>query len=245
MMFDPIVLRSKTAYMQAVSTLVGLGYCSFVAGEVPIERCARMVRKFHDLYLGGQLTKDSRYRRKKAALGNAQLLMWVPSIGTSWIRFVLLVSAVGDHPAHQLENLKDARDRHTRIFLQATFDDTIDYELVQHSRPGNARSSWSWKITEHRLAAYRHALLKAVHRHEPDELRRLLISLSHAPGFALIRRQVFELRAMAKRSWRQRRDGPFPVPTIRIPYVSRVRHVGIRLSALISDVKRRSVEPLV
>jgi hypothetical protein len=244
MMFDPIVLRSKTAYMQAVSSLVGLGFSSFTAGEVPIERCARMVRKFHDLYLGGQLTKDSRYRRKKAALGNARLLMWAPSAG-SWIRFILLVSSVGDHPAHQLENLKDVRDRRTRILLQATFDDTIDYELVQHSRPGNPRPSWSWKITEHRLDAYRHALLKAIHRHEPDELKQLLVSLSHAPGFALIRRQVFELRALAKRSWRQRRDGPFPVPTIRIRYVSRVRHVGIRLSELINDAKRRSLEPLV
>lgn len=244
-MFDPIVLRSKTAYMQAVSSLVGLGYSSFVAGEVPVERCARMVRKFNDLYLGGQLTKDSRYRRKKAALGNAQLLMWAPSIGASWIRFVLLVSAVGDHPANQLENLKDARDRRSRIFLQATFDDSIDYELVQHSRAGNPRASWSWKITEHRLTAYRHALIAAVHRHEPDELRRLLVSLSRAPGFALIRRQVFELRALAKRSWRQRRDGPFPVPTIRIPYVSRVRHVGIRLSHLICDANRRTLEPLV
>src|ERR1700690_4395830 len=185
-MFDPIVMRFKTAYMQAISSLAGVGYTSYISGEVPIERCARMVRKFRDLYLSGQLTKDSRYRRKKAGLGNAQLLMWEPRVGASWIRFVLLVSPGGDHPAHQLENLKDARDRRKRIFLQASVDDSIDYEMVQHSRAGSPRPSWSWKITEQRFDAYRHALSQAVLRNRPHELAGLLASLSRAPGFALI-----------------------------------------------------------
>jgi hypothetical protein len=236
-MFDPLVLQSKTAYMQAISSLVGVGYSAYAEGEVPLDRCLRMVKKFSDLYFVG-VDKDSRYRRKRSGLGNAHMLLWEPFPQAYRLRFVLLISSGGSHPAKEFERLRDATDRKTRMDLRATLDDSTDYELVQHSRPGQLRPSWSWRINSRRFDAYRHALLRAVHQHRIDELAALLVSLSRTPGFALIRRQVFELRSLAKSAWRTSAGSPFPVPTIRISYVSRVAHKGTRLSTIVRCAER-------
>jgi hypothetical protein len=125
-MFDPPVLRTKTAYMQRLADLTRLGNRYHVTGEVSLDRACALVRKFRDLYLV-HLPKDQRYRRKRAGLGNAHLVLWQPNIEAPILTFALLVTP-GDHPAHRLEQLRDAYDRRQRLQVGA------DYELVQHTR---------------------------------------------------------------------------------------------------------------
>jgi hypothetical protein len=240
-MFDPPVLRTKTAYMQRLADLVRLGNRHHVSGEVALDRACALVRKFRDLYLV-HLPKDRRYRRKRAGLGNAHLVLWQPDIEAPTLTFTLLVTS-GDHPAHRLEQLRDAYDRRHRLRVGA------DYELVQHTRaaapaaagsaPGKApRPSLSWRLTAEREQAYRDEFRDLIRRNAVRDLVLRWNSIHRIVGFALARRQVFEIRSMARAEWRRSRKGAFPAKGTRIAYVSRVPHHGPPLSALIRTMNR-------
>jgi hypothetical protein len=199
------------------------------------------VRKFRDLYLV-HLPKDQRYRRKRAGLGNAHLVLWQPNIEAPMLTFTLLVTP-GDHPAHRLEQLRDAYDRRQRLQVGA------DYELVQHTRtaapptagaaPGKApKASLSWRLTAEREQAYRDEFRDLIRRNAIRDLVVRWHSIHRIVGFALARRQVFALRSMARAEWKRSRKGPFPAKGTRIAYVSRVPHHGPPLSALIRAMNR-------
>jgi hypothetical protein len=243
-MFDPPVLRTKTAYMQRLADLTRLGNRYHVTGEVSIDRACALVRKFRDLYLV-HLPKDQRYRRKRAGLGNAHLVLWQPNIEAPILTFALLVTP-GDHPAHRLEKLRDAYDRRQRLQVGA------DYELVQHTRaappavagatPGTPpKASLSWRLTAKREQAYRDEFRDLIRRNAIRDLVLRWHSIHRIVGFALARRQVFELRSMARAEWKRSRKGPFPAKGTRIAYVSRVPHHGPPLSALIRTMNRTAL----
>ena len=243
-MFDPPVLRTKTAYMQRLADLVRLGHRHHVTGEVTLDRACALVRKFRDLYLV-HLPKDQRYRRKRAGLGNAHLVLWQPNVEAPMLIFALLVTP-GDHPAHRLEQLRDAYDRRERLQVGA------DYELVQHTRAGppavagappgkSPKASLSWRLTADREQAYRDEFRDLIRRNAVRDLVLLWHSIHRIVGFALARRQVFELRSMARAEWKRSRKGPFPVKGTRIGYVSRVPHHGPPLSALIRAMNRTTL----
>jgi hypothetical protein len=241
-MFDPPVLRTKTAYMQRLADLTRLGSRYHVTGEVSLDRACALVRKFRDLYLV-HLHKDQRYRRKRAGLGNAHLVLWQPNIEAPILNFALLVTP-GDHPAHRLEQLRDAYDRRERLRVGA------DYELVQHTRaaatvgaaPGKGpKVSLSWRLLAEREQAYRDEFRDLIRRNAIRDLVLRWHSIHRIVGFALARRQVFELRAMARAEWKRSRKGPFPAKGTRIGYVSRVPHHGPPLSALIRAMNRTAL----
>ena len=50
-MYDPIVLRTKSSFLQAAADAVRQGYHWHVSGIVPIERAAALAMKFAHLYL--------------------------------------------------------------------------------------------------------------------------------------------------------------------------------------------------
>jgi hypothetical protein len=240
-MFDPPVLRTKTAYMQRLADLTRLGNRYHVTGEVSLDRACALVRKFRDLYLV-YLPKDQRYRRKRAGLGNAHLVLWQPNIEAPILTFTLLVTP-GDHPAHRLEQLRDAYDRRQRLQVG------VDYELVQHTRAaapavagatpgGPPKASLSWRLTAEREQAYRDEFRDLIRRNAIRDLVLRWHSIHRIVGFALARRQVFELRTMARAEWKRSRKGPFPVKGTRIGYVSRVPHHGPPLSAVIRAMNR-------
>jgi hypothetical protein len=242
-MFDPVVLRTKTSYLQRAADLVRLGYRWHVSGVVPLERCAVMVRKFRDVYLT-HLGKDARYRRKRVGLGNAHLLLWRSDSHQYQICWTLLCTE-GDHAAHRLEpNLRNAYDRKCRLVI-------TDYELVLHDRAApraggghmvpakTARLALSWRMTKEREIAYRNEFRDLIRGGRVCDLARHWSSLHRVPGFALLRRQVFEIRAFARSEWKRHKAGKFPIPGSRIPYVSRVGHWGLPLSAVIRMANRQ------
>jgi hypothetical protein len=180
-------------------------------------------RKPGDLY-GVGLSKDQRYRRKLEGRGNAELLLWREdeSSDVSW--FLLVTN--GEHPARTLEHLQDVR----KVRIAVT-----GYELVQQTRPGQARPAWTWRMTTATYDAWRERVIQAVRRHADQDLTQAWRMLHRAPGFAPMRAQVRKIVQVFASEWRRVRSGPFPMQRARIPYVSRVSHRAVPLRVLLQQ----------
>lgn len=221
--YTPVVLLHKSSLMQRLADFVRLGYCHWATGTMPLHKAARLCTKFSDFY-ATHLSSDQRYRRKRDGRGNAQLLLWQEH-DDSDITWFLLVTA-GQHPAHAQEHLRDARTG--RIIVTG-------YELVQQTRPGQAKPAWTWRMTEGHYQAWRGSIVECVRRHADVALAQAWQSLHRSPGFAPIRRQVRKIAALGRADWKRTRSGPFPAPQIRVPYVSRLRHESAPLRILLSE----------
>jgi hypothetical protein len=234
-MYDPIVLRTKSSFMQAAADAVRQGYHWHVSGIVSMERASALAMKFAHLYLC-HLDKDKRYRRRKSRLGNARLLLWQPNLDVQQIAFTLLITD-GDHPAHVTEpGLRDARDRASRLCV-------TDYELVFVCRPGVGHPVLTWRMSKALIEFWEHRFRDLIRRHAMKDLALAWNSLHKVPGFGPIRSEAKRLARDAEATWSRTMKGSFPKPRIRIGYIQRVPHVGLPLSAVI----RRSgqTDPLI
>lgn len=220
--YAPAVLLHKSSLLQRLADLVRLGYVCWTAGTVSLHRAPRLAIKFADYY-ATNLSADQRYRRKRDGRGNAQLLLWREYPTSPEIHWFLLVTA-GDHPAHTLERLRNARfDRIT----------VTGYELVQQTRPGQEKPAWTWRMSASHYEAWRGSVVEVVRRHADMALAQAWQSLHRSPGFAPIRRQVRKVAALCLAEWKRTRSGPFPLARIRVPYVSRLRHETVPLQLLL------------
>lgn len=197
--YNPIVLTSKTVFLQRVQEAVGAGYRYYTHGTIAPEKASGLVRKFRDLYLV-HLDKNARYRRKAEGQGNARLILRFNE--DLAMDFFLLVSP-GEHPAHQLEKLADVRKK------PLTYREC---ELVLLTLKGRTKPSLTWRLSSETMDAWRQRLhLHTVH-YNTLELFRDWYSLYRTPGFGGIRRQVGELISFWRKEWRQhRRDDPCPM----------------------------------
>lgn len=221
--YDPQVILHKTTLLQRLADLVRLGYSSWTGGTVPLQKAYRLATKFSDFY-ATHLSADQRYRRKREGRGNAQLLLWRQYNDSPEIHWFLLVTA-GEHPAHAHERLRSARvDRIT----------VTGYELVQQTRPGQEKPAWTWRMSSSHYEAWRGSVVEAIRRHADMALAQAWQSLHRSPGFAPIRRQVRKVAALCRAEWKRTRSGPFPAPSIRVPYVSRLRHETVPLRLLLA-----------
>ena len=222
--YNPPVLLTKSVFLQRCADFVRLGHYGYISGVVPYARAAALARKFRDTYLV-HLSKDCRYRRKRAALGNAHLLLWQHDESALELTFVLLVTD-GDHPAHVLERLSDARVQRLTI---------TGYELVRQTRAGTtAKFSWTWRMTEMTYQGWRDRVRIAMRSREDILLRQAWYSLHRVPGFAPIRQQAKKIEGLIRGEHKRVRRGPFPFPHTRIRYISRLPVRSKPLSAVLA-----------
>jgi len=231
---NPPVLLTKSVLLQRCADFARMGYYHHVTGVVPCDRAASLARKFRDIYLV-HLGKDSRYRRKRAGLGNAHLLLWVQAASSKELVFVLMVTD-GDHPAHQLERLRDVRGN-GNARLQIT-----GYELVRHTRAQSSKPVWTWQMNSECYQAWRNRVLRVIRTNNDFELRQAWYSLHRVPGFSRIRVQAKRIEQLILSDWRRARNGTFPLGHARIRYVQRLAVKFMPLSALLS-ANRASAEP--
>ena len=222
--YEPRVLLTKIAFMQRCADLVRRNPF-FVTGAVPLSRAPALVRKFRDLYLIGA-QKDSRYRRKCAGLGNAQLLLWRPEAESAELVFVLFVSELGDHPARILERLRDAREPGGRL-------EVTGYELIRHTRAGSHRPAWTWRMTAATYQGWRDRVRACVRHRNALELRQAWYSLHRVPGFAAARAQGKRIRELVRTEYRRANGLTLPLATPRLRYIERTPSNAVPLSALL------------
>ena len=224
--FNPPVLLTKSVLLQRCADLVRLGSCFHVSGVVPYDRAPALARKFRDTYLV-HLGKDARYRRRRAGLGNAHLLLWMHDPCAYELTFVLLVTH-GDHPAHQLERLRDARGN-GRERIEIT-----GYELVRRTRTGSTKPVWTWQMTAECYQRWRDRALRVIRIKNDLELRQAWYSLHKVPGFSRIREQAKSVERLMKCDWTRSRRGEFPFSHTRIRYVQRLAVKSKPLSAVLA-----------
>lgn len=227
--YNPPVLLTKSVFLQRCADFVRFGGYRYVSGVVPYARAAALARKFRDTYLV-HISKDMRYRRKRAALGNAHLLLWQHDESALELTFVLLVTD-GDHPAHVLERLSDARVQRLTI---------TGYELVRQTRAGaTSKFSWTWRMTETTYQGWRDRVRIAMRTREDLLLRQAWYSLHRVPGFAPIRQQAKKIEALMRGEHKRVRRGPFPFQNTRIRYISRLAVLSKPLSAVLAESSTR------
>ena len=220
--YNPTVFDRKTVFMQRLADYVRLGYGHYVLGEVQPSRAWPLAMKFRRLY-EVHLHRNHRARARANGEGSAYALWWQPHADA--VVFVLLLTP-GQHAARQLEKLRDATARDTRLALG-------DYELVQRPREGKARPAWTWRLTEIAYAGWRARVLEVVRGGNDFVVKQLVEDITSTPGFAGVREQVKKLKALFQAEWRRRR-GQQPMPPLpRQRFVQRLSNQGQKLSSLV------------
>lgn len=226
------IFKSKTGFMQRICDWVRVGYFYWTMGNVSHNKAKHLVRKFQRNYFVAQ-DKNQRFRAKKNGEGCAKLLLWESA--PQQLTWVLLVSE-GEHPAHQLEKLRNALEANGRISLTG-------YELIRYTRVDAARPSWTWRMTAPNYEDWRLRIIRVCRSRNVLAHRQAIFSLYHTPGFAQCRSQVGKLMYLFRGEWqRSRSSQPFPeVPAI-LPYVRRFNATTISLSNWVSDIDRVKAE---
>ena len=218
------VIVHRTSLMQAVGDRVRTGYRLYCTGTVTADRAASWVRKA-SRYYAVDLDRSRRARAKQRGEGCAYLLLHedVPGL----LVWVLLVTA-GDHPAHQLERLRDVLDPAQRLEL-------FGYELVRLTKPGTCRPVWTWRMSALIYQALRTRVIDTVRRGDTRAVRQLVVSLYRSAGFYGVRSQVGRAVALLKAEWRRRR-GSEPLPHLPriLPYVRRLPIESVSLPVWLS-----------
>jgi hypothetical protein len=222
--------------MQRLLDAMTREYWRHTAGLVAAERVLPMIEKFCERYHVGD-SKDQRYRRRQWGGGNAALLL-APADRPGTLQWFLLVSG-GEHLAHQLETLQDARAKTGRILLDG-------FELLELSRPsakgGGVR--WTWRMTEETMERWRIGLRttarsSAVRINMPPLLQQLFA----VPGFGGIRQQVGHLTRYARGELARANvpdaENMFP-RTLR--YVRRLKTEGVPLKRWCREALHTSQE---
>jgi len=161
----------------------------------------------------------------QTAAAPGQTAVW-PEPSLAW---VLLVTQ-GEHLAHRLEALRDARSAAGRLVFE-------HLELVALPRAGQAQPSWTWRLNNAGVQGWR-ALLIDCARRQPWRLAFEVQQLARLPGFAGCRAQVKKLMRLARAEHRRRCPSQPALVCPRQPYVQRLADTGERLGALLRTQRR-------
>lgn len=209
-----MIFKHKTDYMREVVRLVAHGYHWYTSGTTDPKKLSALMLKFDDRY-SINATPQQRYRRKAKGECNAHFLVWQDDTGS--VLWLLLVTE-GEGVVRQLEDLRDCREKKTRIGLTG-------YELVKTPRKGEGASAqWTWRIDSENYAAWEERLKTAVrkwHPHNDDLIKQALWSLRRVPGFSESRHQAFALEKFAQGQWKRTQRGDWPFEGVFIGWLGR------------------------
>jgi hypothetical protein len=225
---DLFVYKSRNLLMQRIADHVVHGYPLYFTDTIPIERCAKLVRKF-DLKYSILADRNMRARRKRNDLGNASMIPFHSDSVIFWWIMVTELNA-GGHPAHSEEKLRDARDKNDRIKIDG-------YELVQLPKKHGIGTKYTWRMTPETYQSWRDSIIHAVRTASPNTLHNLLYRLWSCPGFSGVRSQVGHLVALYKAEVRRAGRKDAPNPPRRLQYLRRLKTQGVSLGQLMREIK--------
>ncbi len=232
------VIANRSSLMQQIQDHVRVGYRYWTAGTVTPDRVHHWVEKAGKLY-GVYADRNRRARAKRRGEGCAILLMH--EFGTSGVLWWVLLVTGGDHAAHQLETLRDAWDRSSRLKLAET-----GYELCHVTKAGTTagRPALSFRMTATCYENWRFRIVDTIRRGDDFTIRQIVESLHSAPGFHGIRKQVKACRALLRATWKRSRAAapPLALP-VRVYYLRRRRILRIPLRVWLADVGSRALPP--
>lgn len=200
--------RYKTDVMRRILHLVSHGYIYYIEGKVPAKKLKPVIYKFTDRYEIGR-TSQQRYRAKVKGKASVEFL---PLAKESECQFWLLATS-GENPVHDLEDMRDATNKKTRIDLDG-------YELIKTPRK-NASAAWTWRMTKENYEAWQERLRIAVRRNNDELITQALFSLKRSVGFSESRKQAYSLYRFAENEWERTQKGDFPYEKIFVSFLGR------------------------
>lgn len=208
--FIPNVLISLAITMQRIADDVAAGYHHQICGTIPLDRALEVLAKFNARY-GFDREKNQRYRRKQKGLANFRLHLY-PVRGTTRVWFLILRTDGVQEEADN-EQWQDVRTKAGRIRVEDR------YELVRlpvsrrllrayqaSGRTGNSET-WTWRMTPSHIEYWKSRVRESVNQLSAQrgdrQLRQLIYSLSHAPGFRGVRADIFGLQCYLDKCWKR------------------------------------------
>ncbi|HZT04561.1 MAG TPA: hypothetical protein VFA39_20095 [Steroidobacteraceae bacterium] len=229
------VIQARAHLMQQINDHVRNGYRHWCTGTVPLSKAQAWAQKAEHLYDIG-IDRNARARRKKAKLGSAYMYLYPldRSLDNNRVGWVLLVTD-GLHPAHLGEKLHRAEDDPVELF---------GYQLVREPRAGKEKPVWTWRMKRAAYDAWRERIIDVVRRGSDYDVRRMLLQLSAAPGFAAIRAQIKALHRLVNAEWarRHKRTEKRGYTLPRIWKCARMRIVSVDLSTYLQALHERRRE---
>lgn len=228
------VITSKYSYMQAISDLARNGYHHYTQGEFPIEKT---IKAYESLIRKYPLFKDKnsvfQARKRGEPVGRLLLYRSSPEI----INFTMMFDATDS----QIQEIykKNGRDLPKSVDNKWQRLSFSTYELAKHVRKfvnekgkktNKGASSWTWQYKKDEIFSLRARLNDSINRGQIEETKKILISLSYAPGFAGVRSQLLEAYEDAKRQWLRKFGPKSPLKTKPVIYIRRIEQKGVFLT---------------
>lgn len=199
------IVSALYAVIDAVKT-----YPYHVHATLPTKKLDAVVNKFKERY--PDLSRDRKYawRQRKAGLSTHKLIVFKPDTEKDINGFFVLMASSKDDSG---ENWLDARERKERIVVYG-------YELVRHTRKGNNKPAWTWRISSERYKKHVEQLVDAIAKKKDVWIVKWIASTLTWPGFAGVRAQHKALKKIFYGKWNRLRKN-MPPTWPRLPYVTR------------------------
>jgi hypothetical protein len=228
---DLLVFKSRNLLMQRIADHVVHGYPLYFAGSVSVERCPKLVSKF-DLKYNVLADRNLRARRKRNELGNAGMILFQNESAISWWVMVTEPES-GEHPAHDEEDLRDARNKQDRIEIDG-------FELVRLPKKSGDGTKFTWRMNARKYQDWRLFIIDSVRKASSNALHNMIYQLWSSPGFSGVRTQIGHLTALYRSEVKRASRKDAPLPPKRLPYVRRMKTQGITLTQLVWEAKAKN-----
>ncbi len=194
-MLDPPIYRQKRQLMQRLLRAMNDGYIHWISGRIPFAKADHFVQKMNDKF-GLSISQPTRYRHQQRGIANAKIFIHpLPDSGECWW---IIVMTDGEHPNRDSEVWSDARHAGGRIILWGD-----DYEMIRQpsKTQKNDRPSWTWRMTSANFEDLKNRVRAACRQKNDLMISQIIYNLLRAPGFSVIRKQVFEIMHIGQKEF--------------------------------------------
>ena len=226
-----LIFTSRVLAMQRMQDSLVHGYTHFTCGSLPIPRAPKVITKF-DINYQVFGDRNLRARRKRANLGNANLILLKKDSMIHWWLFVT-PPAGGDHAAHSLEKLRDSTLRDERVQIDG-------FELVTLPKKGTEKTKLTWRMTQQKYQDWRMSIIDTIRKGSAHAMHNMSYQLWTSPGFSGIRSQIGHLAALYNAEVKRASRKNAPALPKCLPYVRRLPNQGITLLQLLAETKLRT-----
>ena len=237
--------RISTA-MQRIQLSVSLGSDWFAVLEIPPQSIENVLIKLTARYRL-DLSKDQKYRRRKAGLSVADLVIYYDSQLAKYRLFVLATlgqdAMSWTHAGYEnLQSIRVARvafsDQYELVYLTRKKS-----AMLNRGRSSDAPETWTWRMTEVQYAKMQRYLEKSVvaHPNNPLLLKQAVYVLERMPGLRGVRQQIGTLWAHTLKQWKHVYKADMP-HILKLHFMRMQGNDVDTLKELVAHVQRRAAE---
>jgi hypothetical protein len=235
----------KTTTLQRIQLSVSLGSDYYSVLEIPPQSIENVLKKLTARYRL-DLSKDQKYRRRKAGLSVADLVVYYDRQHAKYRLFLL--ATIGEDAAdwtragyENLQKISWARlaflDQYELVYLTRKKS-----AMLNKGRSSDAPETWTWRMTDVQYEKMQRYLEKSVvmYPNNPLPLKQAVHILERMPGLRGIRQQIGTLWAHTLKQWKHAYKADIP-HTLNLHFMRMQGNDVDTLTELVAHVQRRAV----